>query len=122
MHRRLWQHRSRHRHREAGGAGGNPRDGAGRPRGPCVIAANHASYLDGIILTAVLPGVFSFVAKREFTERLVARVFLQNIGTEFVERFALARGVEDARGGGRAARRGRTLVFFPEGTFTRTPG
>lgn len=92
------------------------------PRGPCVIAANHASYLDGIVLTAVLPGEFSFVAKREFTARLVARVFLRHIGAEFVERFELARGVEDARVVARAARRGRTLVFFPEGTFTRTPG
>ncbi|MEK9133316.1 MAG: lysophospholipid acyltransferase family protein, partial [Pseudomonadota bacterium] len=92
------------------------------PRGPCVIAANHASYLDGIILTAVLPGEFSFVAKREFTARFGARVFLRRIGTEFVERFELARGVEDARVVARAARRGQTLVFFPEGTFTRTPG
>ncbi len=92
------------------------------PRGPCVIAANHASYLDGIVLTAVLPGEFSFVAKREFTARFVARVFLRHIGAEFVERFELARGVEDARVVARAARRGRTLVFFPEGTFTRTPG
>ena len=92
------------------------------PRGPCVIAANHASYLDGIVLTAVLPGEFSFVAKREFTARIVARVFLRHIGAEFVERFELARGVEDARVVARAARRGRTLVFFPEGTFTRTPG
>lgn len=92
------------------------------PRGPCVIAANHASYLDGIILTAVLPGVFSFVAKREFAVRFIARVFLRHIGAEFVERFELARGVEDARQVARAARRGKTLVFFPEGTFTRTPG
>ena len=92
------------------------------PRGPCVIAANHASYLDGIILTAVLPGVFSFVAKREFTARFVARVFLRHIGAEFVERFELARGVEDARQLARTAHGGRTLVFFPEGTFTRTPG
>ncbi len=92
------------------------------PRGPCVIAANHASYLDGIVLAAVLPGEFSFVAKREFTSRFVARVFLRHIGAEFVERFELARGVEDARVVARAARRGRTLVFFPEGTFTRTPG
>ncbi len=92
------------------------------PRGPCVIAANHASYLDGIILTAVLPGVFSFVAKREFTARFVARVFLRHIGAEFVERFELARGVEDARQVARGAQRGKTLVFFPEGTFTRTPG
>ncbi len=92
------------------------------PRSPCVIAANHASYLDGIILTAVLPGAFSFVAKREFTAQLVARVFLRHIGAEFVERFELARGVEDARQLARAVRGGRTLVFFPEGTFTRTPG
>lgn len=92
------------------------------PRGPCVIVANHASYLDGIILTAVLPGVFSFVAKREFTARFIARVFLRHIGAEFVERFELARGVEDARLLARAARRGRTLVFFAEGAFTRTPG
>ena len=92
------------------------------PRGPCVIVANHASYLDGIILTAVLPGAFSFVAKREFTARFIARVFLRHIGAEFVERFELARGVEDARLLARAAQRGQTLVFFAEGTFTRTPG
>ncbi len=92
------------------------------PRGPCVIVANHASYLDGIILTAVLPGVFGFVAKREFTAHFIARVFLRHIGAEFVERFDLARGVEDARQLAQAARAGHTLVFFPEGTFTRTPG
>ena len=47
---------------------------------------------------------------------------MRRIGAEFVERFELARGVEDARQVARAARHGKTLVFFPEGTFTRTPG
>lgn len=92
------------------------------PHGPCVIVANHASYLDGIILTAILPGEFSFVAKREFTANFIANIFLHHIGAEFVERFELARGVEDARQLARTARQGRRLVFFPEGTFTRTPG
>ncbi len=92
------------------------------PRGACVIVANHASYLDGIILTAVLPGEFSFVAKREFTANFIADVFLRHIGAEFVERFELVRGVEDARQLAHATRQGRTLLFFPEGTFTRTPG
>jgi 1-acyl-sn-glycerol-3-phosphate acyltransferase len=95
---------------------------ANLPPGPCVIVANHASYLDGIILTAVLPGRFSFVAKREFTVNFIARVFLQHIGAEFVERFDLARGVEDARLLAHAAHQGRRLLFFPEGTFTRSPG
>lgn len=92
------------------------------PHSPCVIVANHASYLDGIFLTAVLPREFSFVAKREFTSRFIARVFLRHIGVEFVERVDLTRGVEDARQVAQAVRRGKTLMFFPEGTFTRTPG
>ncbi len=92
------------------------------PRTPYVLVANHASYLDGIVLTAVLPGSYSFVAKREFTGSFVARVFLKRLGAEFVERFAPAGGVEDTRTLVAAARTGRVLVFFPEGTFTRTPG
>ena len=92
------------------------------PLGPSIIVANHASYMDGIVLTAALPGVFSFVAKREFTVRLIPRLFLRRIGAEFVERFGTLRGIEDARSLARAAQAGKTLIFFPEGTFTRTPG
>ena len=92
------------------------------PPGPSIVVANHASYIDGIVLTAALPGGFSFVAKREFTARLVPRLFLRHIGAEFVERFETLRGVEDARSLARAALAGKTLIFFPEGTFTRTPG
>ncbi len=92
------------------------------PSGPSILVANHASYIDGIVLTATLPGGFSFVAKREFTARLIPRVFLRHIGAEFVERFETLRGVEDARSLARAALSGKTLIFFPEGTFTRTPG
>ena len=32
---------------------------------PCVVVANHASYLDGIILTAALPAGFTYLVKRE---------------------------------------------------------
>lgn len=92
------------------------------PAGPYVLVANHASYLDGIVLTAALPGVFSFVAKRELTGRLIARLFLQRIGVEFVERFDPQRGVTDTRRLAEAVHGGRALVFFPEGTFDRRPG
>ncbi len=37
------------------------------PAEPCVVVANHASYLDGVILTAVLPARFTFVIKKEMT-------------------------------------------------------
>ncbi len=89
---------------------------------PYVIVTNHASYLDGIVLVAALPGQFSFVAKRELKEHLVSHRYLQSIGAEFVERFDLQRGVEDTERLLRVLRSGQPLGFFPEGTFRRMPG
>src|SRR5579862_3144959 len=34
------------------------------PDGQCVVVCNHASYLDGMVLTAALPARFGFVIKR----------------------------------------------------------
>lgn len=93
------------------------------PRGvPSVMVANHASYLDGLVLLAALPEPIGFVAKRELREQFIPRVYLQRLGTEFVERFAAHESVQDARRLEVALRAGRVLVFFPEGTFTRVSG
>lgn len=93
------------------------------PRGkPSVLVANHASYLDGMVLVAALPESLGFVAKRELLEQFIPRVYLRRLGTEFVERFAAHESVQDARRLEVALRAGRGLVFFPEGTFTRLPG
>ena len=93
------------------------------PRGaPCVLVVNHASYLDGMVLMAALPEPLGFVAKRELREPFIPRVYLQRLGTEFVERFAAHESVQDARRLEGSLRAGHTLVFFPEGTFTRSPG
>jgi 1-acyl-sn-glycerol-3-phosphate acyltransferase len=90
--------------------------------GQCVVVANHASYLDGLVFTAALPARFSFVIKREMSAVPLAGLFLRRIGSEFVERFDRQRGAADARRMLRNAASGHSLVFFPEGTFTRTPG
>ena len=88
----------------------------------CVLVANHASYLDGAVLLAALPIRFSFVAKEELEQQLISRVFLRRIGAEFVERFDQEQGVAGAQRAVQAIQSGRTLLFFPEGTFTRSPG
>jgi len=90
--------------------------------GQCVVVANHASYLDGLVFTAALPARFGFVIKREMSAVPLAGVFLRRIGSEFVERFDRHRGAADTRRVLRNAASGHSLVFFPEGTFTRTPG
>ncbi len=88
----------------------------------CVFVSNHASYLDGVMLVAALPGEFAFVAKAELDRQFISSWFLRRIGVLFVERFDKQRGVIDARRTVKTAEAGRSLLFFPEGTFTRVPG
>ncbi len=94
------------------------------PRTPCVLAVNHASYLDGILFSAALPADFphAFVAKREFLGHFVSRLFLRGIGAVFVERFDAQQGVEHVEDVAGALEQGDSPVFFPEGTFDRRPG
>jgi len=89
---------------------------------PCIFVANHASYVDSLLLVDSLPRRFSFVAKSELRNNRLARLFLERIDAEFVERFDLQKGSEDFRRLAEQTRRGRTFLFFPEGTFTRKPG
>jgi len=92
------------------------------PTGPCVVVANHASYLDGIVLKAALPARFSFVIKKEFSSVPLAGLLLRRIGSEFVDRFNRHAGGMDARRLLKAAHVGQALAFFPEGTFLAEPG
>ena len=89
---------------------------------PGVIVVNHASYIDAMVLVAVLPSTVHFAAKREFARIPLFGFVLRRLGTHFVERVDPVRGVEDTRELTAAAVRGETFVFFPEGTFSRAPG
>lgn len=98
--------------------------GAGRfpAAGAITLAVNHASYLDGLVLTGVVPERCAFVAKRELADHFLVRLLLDGIGTRYVERFDLERSVEAAHEMQRIAAQGESLVFFPEGTLRREPG
>ncbi len=92
------------------------------PRDACVVVANHASYLDGIILTAALPPNFTFVVKHEMAHFPFAGFFLRRIGSEFIDRSDDGHRKKTARRLFKAARSGDALAFFPEGTFRPEPG
>ncbi len=92
------------------------------PPGHCVVVANHASYVDGIVLQAFLPPRFSYVIKGEMQNVPVAGFLLRRLGAHFVDRFSAGGSARDARSLLRAADNGDSLAFFPEGTFTPQPG
>jgi 1-acyl-sn-glycerol-3-phosphate acyltransferase len=92
------------------------------PEGHCVLVANHASYLDGIVLQGVMPNRFAFVIKKEASKVFFIGTLLNRLGSAFVDRTG-----KDTRGSsGREilarADSGEALAFFPEGTFRGAPG
>ncbi|MCE8039926.1 AMP-binding protein [Halomonas sp. MCCC 1A11062] len=89
---------------------------------PCVIVANHASYLDVLILTAALPCSVRYLAKEELESRPATRLPLTRMGALFVERFDPRQAEQDMQQAERAVANGDTLAIFPEGTFTTEPG
>jgi 1-acyl-sn-glycerol-3-phosphate acyltransferase len=88
------------------------------PQVPCVVVANHASYIDGLVAAAALPPDFAFVIKKEMVRVPLMGLLLRRVGSQFVERFDRHKGGVDARRVLKLAATGQSLVFFPEGTFT----
>jgi 1-acyl-sn-glycerol-3-phosphate acyltransferase len=90
------------------------------PNTPCVVVANHASYIDAIAIVAALPPDFAFVIKKEMMRAPLAGLLLRRLGSQFVERFDRHKGAADARRVLKLAATGQSLMFFPEGTFDET--
>ncbi len=89
------------------------------PSSHAMLAFNHSSYLDVVLLAAVLPGEPAFVAKRELADQFFAGPFTRRLAALFVERGKFGESLADSQALIAAARQGRNAVFFPEGTFTR---
>ncbi len=91
------------------------------PASAAIVAVNHTSYLDSVVLHALMPYPLHFVAKRELARQPFIGRFLERLGVRFVERTDYRASVEDEE---RlvAAAGDETLLFFPEGTFGRAAG
>lgn len=92
------------------------------PSGAAMLVFNHSSYVDALVLTAILPGEPAIVAKRELATQFMSGLLLRRLGIPFVERYDVSGSLADTQTLIALAREGRILVFFPEGTFTRRAG
>jgi len=88
---------------------------------PCVVVANHASWLDAPLLASWLPPEFTFVAGGVLGRQHLTGFLLRRIGTEFVEPGQPGRALADTARLSRLAAQ-HALVFFPEGGLARAPG
>ncbi|PYQ04772.1 MAG: hypothetical protein DMF82_09945, partial [Acidobacteria bacterium] len=90
--------------------------------GPFVLAANHCSYADVPLLMALLPLDFLFVAKKEVLAYPLVGAFVRKTGHLTVDREDAQQSVADAGEVARALESGRSVLFFPEGTFSAAAG
>lgn len=89
---------------------------------PVMVVANHASYLDGLLLTAALGPQVSYVVKDDVSGwTLVGRV-LQRLGVVFIARDEVQMSARQTRTLLKRLRNGDSLGIFPEGTFKAEPG
>ncbi|HSH29360.1 MAG TPA: AMP-binding protein [Thiohalobacter sp.] len=87
-----------------------------------VVVANHASYLDAIVLTAAYDHPLHFVAKQELARFPLMRLVLRRLGNEFVQRDDVRERIAASERLVRRVQQGNGIVFFPEGTFSAAPG
>ena len=92
------------------------------PAEHAIVVANHASYIDGLLLKGYLPGRFNFVIKGEMRDFGPAHFLLRRSGAKFVERKEMSGSTRDARQIVRAATEGESLGIFTEGTYRKEPG
>jgi 1-acyl-sn-glycerol-3-phosphate acyltransferase len=92
------------------------------PAGPCLVIANHCSYLDGLVLTAALPARFTFVVQDGAANWPYVGLVIRRMGVTFVNRSSARAAATQTRTLIRRLRGGEALAIFPEGTFRAEPG
>ncbi len=92
------------------------------PPGPCVVVSNHASYLDGPLMTAALPARFTFVVQHGAATWPWFGWVIRRMGVTFVNRSDSRQGARQTRGLIRRVAEGQSLTVFAEGGFERDPG
>jgi 1-acyl-sn-glycerol-3-phosphate acyltransferase len=93
-----------------------------RGGGPYLLAANHTSYFDMPALMALLPMDLTFVAKKEILRWPFAGAFARRARHIMVDRADALDGVSAATQVTAAVRAGRSVLVFPEATFTAAAG
>lgn len=89
---------------------------------PMILVSNHASYIDVLVLLAILPIDFVFNGKAELLKVPVLRVFLKKIGYIGVDRLDIMQSIADMQHIKDTLIQGYSVVIFPEGTFTYATG
>jgi 1-acyl-sn-glycerol-3-phosphate acyltransferase len=87
------------------------------PEGPAILASNHQSFLDDLLLPLVVPGrKVVFLAKADYFDKWYLRWFFKGANVIPVRRESRSGAEAALQTGVRALREGNLVGIFPEGT------
>ena len=93
-----------------------------RDLGPAVFVANHASFVDVVVVLATLPADLRFAAKSRLATYPVLKTIIRRSGYLRIEKHALSQRMEGAEAVRATLAAGKSMFVFPEGRFVRAPG
>ncbi len=89
---------------------------------PMIYISNHTSYLDIIVLAGILPSDCNFIAKKELLRAPVIKYFMKKFEYITVDRVDFSKSASDAKQIEESLKQGRSVIIFPEGTFSYATG
>ncbi|MEN8929489.1 MAG: lysophospholipid acyltransferase family protein [Flavobacteriales bacterium] len=84
------------------------------PKSPYVICANHASYLDIVVMFVIIPDTFLFLGKAELQKWPVVKIFFRNMDIP-VDRSNSVKAKHSIELTKQAIQKGYSIAIFPEG-------
>lgn len=91
-------------------------------KNPVIFVVNHSSYIDALLLLAVLPANVAFVGKSELLTSPIIKSFFKKLNYLTVDRWDFSQSLTDMQQIEEVLQQGRSIAIFPEGTFTYAQG
>ncbi len=89
---------------------------------PVVYVVNHASYIDVAALMSVLPTNVAYVGKAALSKAPILPYIIKKFGYLYVSRDDVKKAIDETQVLIETLQQGRSVVIFPEGTFTSAVG
>ena len=83
---------------------------------PVLFISNHRSYFDIIILHTLSKTPIGFVAKKEFRSYPLLPLYMEDIGSLFLDRENVRESLKTINEGTERLKKGLSLALYPEGT------
>lgn len=89
---------------------------------PYIFVANHSSYVDVLLLLTVLPKNTCYIGKKELLSVPIIGFFLKKMHHICVDRWNTSKSETDMAMISEVLKENKSVLFFPEGTFTSFSG